>query len=695
MKNYRSPSPLTKKHTAYDPFHPYMVEDLLQGDMEWRNTQDIVRISFKCLTETIKTQGQAIRELERSLSNRITFSDFHASLAQKMDFAEISESIADLRTRIEGKVSSTDVENIISMQIRDFNKELQGKCSLEYINAVASEKISNQEFRYALNALELKMKGIKEKGKGKEMEMEKENKNPSVNKSMKQEYCEDKINLLMEKVNSSIVRVESVEKTVRDSEGNYKKHSETMEKLKNDITNAMQIINTLNESRADPKDLRQMLEILAKNNNSINNPDKIFSQKQQPTDLFLSNLQDLRNSLSTMEEAVYQKIFHLEKSITNIEIDLLDSKRLPNLIEIELKSHLKSTEKQFLQELEIIKSSSDKKLEILKSYLEDLNKIKPGKEEINEALNKLNFRIQSKAEISEVDKSLHKHISDLRASFHCLQTETHHHLRQFESSLTPKPLPCDKPSPSLLKSCLKPLDPSEAFSTFPPLDSIKSRLLSLSSDLCTKASKCDLDSLACTTLSKLEAISKDLLLKGSIKDICTLLDMKANIEDINTALSDIHKELDCKSSVVSLNSYICEQQELNSMLLAANSVGRWICKSKEIEAGGAVAWDVQSINTAPDNLVWENRGNSVVVVAPGLYEVSFGFYCRKRQVVQVLVNGNMVIRTGEEGRGWKADGVTGVTLVEVLALQERSRVAISIAEERNGCEGFLSIRRIL
>jgi hypothetical protein len=35
----------------------------------------------------------------------------------------------------------------------------------------------------------------------------------------------------------------------------------------------------------------------------------------------------------------------------------------------------------------------------------------------------------------------------------------------------------------------------------------------------------------------------------------------------------------------------------------------------------AVPWEVQAINTCPDNFIWEANKTSLVSVAPGLYEV--------------------------------------------------------------------------
>ena len=47
---------------------------------------------------------------------------------------------------------------------------------------------------------------------------------------------------------------------------------------------------------------------------------------------------------------------------------------------------------------------------------------------------------------------------------------------------------------------------------------------------------------------KVEDVNKDVMLKANIKDVCTLLDTKPNIENVNKALTQIHKELDIKSN---------------------------------------------------------------------------------------------------------------------------------------------------
>jgi hypothetical protein len=39
---------------------------------------------------------------------------------------------------------------------------------------------------------------------------------------------------------------------------------------------------------------------------------------------------------------------------------------------------------------------------------------------------------------------------------------------------------------------------------------------------------------------------------------------------------------------------------------------------------------MQSVNTSPDNFIWEKNRTSILVVAAGLYEINLGFYAPKQ-----------------------------------------------------------------
>ena len=109
---------------------------------------------------------------------------------------------------------------------------------------------------------------------------------------------------------------------------------------------------------------------------------------------------------------------------------------------------------------------------------------------------------------------------------------------------------------------------------------------------------------------------------------------------------------------------------------------------------------MQAINTCPENFLWEKNKGVLILVAPGLYQLSMGFYSSKQPSVKIYVNGEVIIHLKDKLDGSRkqktkhsAGNVTGLTLVEFVALPARARVAISYEGETSG-EGFFSLRKL-
>jgi hypothetical protein len=85
------------------------------------------------------------------------------------------------------------------------------------------------------------------------------------------------------------------------------------------------------------------------------------------------------------------------------------------------------------------------------------------------------------------------------------------------------------------------------------------------------------------------------------------------------------------------------------------------------------------------------------MVAPGLYEISMGFYSSKQPTVKIYVNGEPILTLKNTGRvlpsKHSAGNITGLTLNEYVALPARSRLSLSYEGESNG-EGFLCLRKL-
>jgi len=77
-----------------------------------------------------------------------------------------------------------------------------------------------------------------------------------------------------------------------------------------------------------------------------------------------------------------------------------------------------------------------------------------------------------------------------------------------------------------------------------------------------------------------------------------------------------------------------------------------------------------------------------------------GFYSNKQPSVKIFVNGEVIIHLKDKLEGSRklkakhsAGNVTGLTLVEFVALPARARVAVSYEGEASG-EGFFSLRKL-
>ena len=195
----------------------------------------------------------------------------------------------------------------------------------------------------------------------------------------------------------------------------------------------------------------------------------------------------------------------------------------------------------------------------------------------------------------------------------------------------------------------------------------------------------------------------------SAADLQNMSSEKVGVDEVNRALAEVSAALDEKASVSTLETFAKETQVALRGVVheTALSVGRWIWKSGRTKSNGAVPWNVQSVNTDPGNFRWEKDKTTLHTAAPGLYEVTFGFFTRKKPAIRLLINGEPVLAAvnsasyvlhHSSGRLTSAtrhpDGnVTGLTLIDFLALPAKAKIAVTYEGETNA-QGFISLRKL-
>jgi hypothetical protein len=227
------------------------------------------------------------------------------------------------------------------------------------------------------------------------------------------------------------------------------------------------------------------------------------------------------------------------------------------------------------------------------------------------------------------------------------------------------------------------------------LERLKGQVERLASELVNKADSTVLESHIQYTRGALQEVGKDLLLTRNLSNLQPSLDQKANIDEVNIALAALHSQLDSKLPIPAFQAHTQEQALLNEALCGENCLARFIWKSGDLRADSTIPWEVQSVNTCPENYLWEEDRPVIVIVAPGLYEVLIGIFARKSPGIRVLVNGEAVLGIGEQREVTRhsAGNVAGTTAVEFLALPARARLSLFYSGEAGG-EGFLGLRKL-
>ena len=70
---------------------------------DWRNINDIVRSSIKSLTNIVRNQGIAIKELNKAINSKIDKNDIQNELNSKCDKIEINKKFSELKNLINTK----------------------------------------------------------------------------------------------------------------------------------------------------------------------------------------------------------------------------------------------------------------------------------------------------------------------------------------------------------------------------------------------------------------------------------------------------------------------------------------------------------------------------------------------------------------------------------------------------------------
>jgi hypothetical protein len=207
--------------------------------------------------------------------------------------------------------------------------------------------------------------------------------------------------------------------------------------------------------------------------------------------------------------------------------------------------------------------------------------------------------------------------------------------------------------------------------------------------------------------SNFENIHKDMNSKADLKNILELLKNKLDLQNFKEILNDLKKDLATKTPLSDFSSAMDNQAIINDTLCNENNIGRWLWKSGKVKNNLSIPWEVQIINTSNENFLWEKDKTFIGIKEGGLYEIKMGFFADKKPMIQILVNGEVVISAINsnsyvihqspggrmKGTGKASFGnVTGLSLIDFILLPDNAKVSISYTGEKG--IGFLGIKKL-
>lgn len=200
--------------------------------------------------------------------------------------------------------------------------------------------------------------------------------------------------------------------------------------------------------------------------------------------------------------------------------------------------------------------------------------------------------------------------------------------------------------------------------------------------------------------SEVATLSKEIDRKISIEDFCAIMDTKPSLDDVNKTLSEVSVQMSKRVTYDELKEIKKQQDLINDAIADEITLARWLWVKGELLSNGVVSWDVESANSAPRNFT-KKRG-TIEVNEAGVYEISFGFYGRRRPTVQLTVNSDAVLSVLDAPantvhhvpRSRGTTGVTGQTHLDYISLPAHSKLQLRLSGGDAGLQGFLQLRKM-
>ena len=692
---------------------------------ECSNINEIIRISLKSLTDTVKSQGIAIRDLSKKLSNKPSreeldnylkfnsndnenilqainncininqyndlinqFENLKNDIFLKMNKFEnnlvTKDDFAIIKNELDNKANILDIENALETKedkekIKFLNKNIVDKNEInnminKSLNNIMNKNIERNDFEQFLDEYQNDYKSIEERLMNKldinnyqnsfeKLQQKVDNIDNDLDRliqSVKDQFqavnfainnleqnFEDKneINLNMEKIMRNKIDKDQVEMLINKSKNNL---LDIINQFKSNENSNKKILEDNIQNKLDKMifENQSLLNDITNTNQNINN---YFSQKQLEMENLTNKIQTLLNTNNNTNNNIKKDLDNKIQQKLNEKLDIVKFEEFLNGLKEDLDAKLdiitlKKTNEEIIQEI------NDK----IRQLYSDINKdlaLKVNKNEFDAILSENNFR-------SINNNNTNNNINDI--------SQEKLSITEFEDFVN-----------------------------------------NINQQLKTKLDINKFNNIISTFNSNFENIHKDMNTKADLKNILNLLKNKLDNESFNDIINTLKKEIQTKTPLIDFSSAMDNQAIINDTLCNENNIGRWLWKSGKIKNNLSIPWEVQIINTSNDNFLWEKDKTFINIKEGGLYEIKMGFFADKKPMIQILINGEVVISAINsnsyvihqspggrmKGTGKTSFGnVTGLTMVDFVLLPDNAKLSISYTGEKG--IGFLGLKKL-
>ena len=118
-----------------------------------------------------------------------------------------------------------------------------------------------------------------------------------------------------------------------------------------------------------------------------------------------------------------------------------------------------------------------------------------------------------------------------------------------------------------------------------------------------------------------------------------------------------------------------------------------------MKGGFTIPWDIQKINTAPDNYIWEKDKSVINVINGGIYQINLGFYfsnftgfANKKPQVQIIINSENAINVNSNNKINNNKKMNSLSFSDFVILKDDSKIVVTF----NGEEGlgFIGLKKL-